>query len=118
MSNHNRIVAHIRIRNRLAVPVKYTRKYNALNAKSQESIKGGDGMLLHAMAQKLSYVHNVGGSIVTFGPKATKRVVAKLDQMGLSAVVEFGRVKESAGGEVVVTDNVNQKRYAAIIAGA
>ncbi|QEL20605.1 hypothetical protein [Limnoglobus roseus] len=118
MSNQNRIVAHIRISNREDVPVKYVRKYNALNAKSQESIRGGDGMLLHAMAQKLSYVHNVGGSIVTFGPKATKRVVAKLDEMGLNAVVEFGRVQEKAEGEVIVTENVNQKRYAAIIAGA
>ncbi|QEL17707.1 hypothetical protein [Limnoglobus roseus] len=118
MSNHNRIVAHIRITNREDVPAKYVQKYNALNAKSQASICGGDGLLLHVMAQKLSYVHNLGGSVVTFGPKATKRVVAKLDEMGLNAVVEFGRVWADETGDTIVTDRVNQKRYAAAVAGA
>ncbi|QEL20487.1 hypothetical protein [Limnoglobus roseus] len=118
MSNLNRIVAHIRIRNRQDVPAKYVRRYNSLSAAARKSIRGGDVILLREMAKRFSYVHIIGGDIVTFGPRATKRVVAKLERMGLYAVVEFGRVRVNAGGEVIVTENVSQKRYAATIAGA
>lgn len=118
MSNHNRIVAHIRIRNRQDVPTKYVRQYNALDAVSQATMRGGDDLLLQTMARKLPYVHNLGGRVVTFGPKATKRAIAKLDKMGLSAVVEFGRVRATADGETITTENVNQRKYAAAIAGA